>query len=42
MGVDNGRVTALRDAVPLTARDLMTGDVRNGVLDLRFRIDAQD
>jgi hypothetical protein len=33
---------ALRDAVLLTARDLLMGDVRNGIMDLRFRIDAED
>ena len=32
----------LRTAVLFTARDLMAGDIRNGVMDLRFRIDAQD
>lgn len=26
----------------LTARDLMAGDIRNGVIDLRFRIDAEN
>jgi hypothetical protein len=35
-------LAALRDAVLVTARDLLTGDVRDGVLDLRFRIDAED
>jgi hypothetical protein len=33
---------ALRDAVLFTARDLLKGDVEDGVLDLRFRIDAED
>ena len=33
---------ALRNAVLLTARDLMMGDIRDGILDLRFRIDAED
>ena len=32
----------LRAAVLLAARDVMTGDIRNGVLDLRLRIDAED
>jgi hypothetical protein len=35
-------LAALRDAVLYTARDLLTGDVRDGLLDLRFRIDAED
>jgi hypothetical protein len=35
-------LSALREAVLFTARDLMTGDVRNGVIDLGFRIDAED
>ena len=25
-----------------TARDLMSGDIRNGIVDLRYRIDAED
>ncbi len=33
---------ALRDSVFATARDLLMGDVRDGLLDLRFRIDAED
>ena len=33
---------ALRDAVLFTARDVMMGDLRDGLLDLRFRIDAED
>jgi hypothetical protein len=33
---------ALRKAVLVTARDLMAGDMRQGVLDFRFRIDAED
>jgi hypothetical protein len=32
----------LRNAVLFSVRDLIAGDVRRGVLDLRFRIDAQD
>ena len=35
-------LSALRDAVLFTARDLLMGDVRDGLLDLRFRIDAED
>lgn len=33
---------SLRTAVLAAARDLMVGDMRNGVLDLRFRIEAED
>ena len=35
-------IEALRKAVLVSARDLMTGDVREGVIDLRFRIDVED
>jgi hypothetical protein len=35
-------LAALRNAVLIAARDLMIGDIRNGLLDLRFRIDAED
>ena len=35
-------LATLHDAVLFTARDLMMGDVQNGVLDLRYRIDAED
>ncbi|MGZ2410988.1 uncharacterized protein DUF6894 [Sphingomonas sp. F9_3S_D5_B_2] len=31
----------LRTHVMITARDLIAGDVRNGVIDFRYRIDAQ-
>ena len=33
---------ALRRAVLLNARDCISGDIRNGIIDLRFRIDAED
>ena len=32
----------LRTAVMFSARDLIAGDVRDGVIDFRFRIDAED
>ena len=35
-------LAALRVAVLFAVRDLLIGDVRNGVMDLRFRIDAED
>ncbi len=41
-GLDYPNVEALRKAVLVAARDLMTGDIREGVLDFRFRIDAED
>ena len=33
---------SLRKAVLSTVRDLMCGDIVAGVIDLRFRIDAED
>ncbi len=41
-GIEYSSLNALRKAVLISARDLMTGDVRDGVLDFRFRIDAED
>jgi hypothetical protein len=41
-GLEYPSVEALRKAVLIAARDLMTGDIRDGVLDFRFRIDAED
>jgi hypothetical protein len=41
-GIDYPSMEALRAAVLATVRDLMSGDVRSGLLDLRFRIDAED
>jgi hypothetical protein len=41
-GLEYPSVEALRKAVLVAARDLMTGDIRVGVLDFRFRIDAED
>jgi hypothetical protein len=35
-------LAALRAAVLITARDLMRRDAGDGMLDLRFRIDAED
>jgi len=35
-------LAALRDAVLITARDLMKRDAGDGMLDMRFRIDAED
>ena len=41
-GKDFATLDELRTAVLFSARDLMAGDLRNGVLDFRFRIDAED
>ena len=41
-GVEYESLDALRKAVLATARDLMCGDMVAGVLDFRFRIDAED
>lgn len=41
-GLDFPSVEAVRKAVLIAARDLMTGDIREGVLDFRFRIDVED
>lgn len=39
-GKEFADLAALRRAVLHTARDLIRGDVGNGVIDFRFRIDA--
>jgi hypothetical protein len=41
-GLEFASLEALRAAVLLAARDLMAGDLRSGVVDFRFRIDAED
>jgi hypothetical protein len=41
-GSEYESMDALRTAVLATVRDLMAGDMRNGVLDFRFRVDAED
>lgn len=41
-GREFASLAALRDAVLFTARDCLVNDVRDGVLDLRFRIDVED
>jgi hypothetical protein len=41
-GVEYASLDALRKAVLAAARDLMRGDMVAGVLDFRFRIDAED
>ncbi len=41
-GLEFADLDALRKAVLFTARDLLAGDVRDGIIDLRFRIDAEN
>ena len=41
-GVEYESLQALREAVLRTVRDLMSGDMVGGVIDFRFRIDAED
>ena len=41
-GLEYVSVDAVRKAALAAARDLMTGDIRGGVIDLRFRIDVED
>ncbi len=41
-GVEYESLDLLRAAVMRSARDLLSGDIKGGVIDLRFRIDAQD
>ena len=41
-GTEFADMDALKTAVMFTARDLMAGDIRRGIVDLGFRIDAQD
>jgi hypothetical protein len=40
-GVEHRDLDALRKAVLVAARDLIMGDVERGVIDMRFRIDAE-
>jgi hypothetical protein len=41
-GVEFVSLGAMRTGVMIAARDLMCGDIGRGVLDMRFRIDAED
>ena len=41
-GIEYANLDDLRKNVLIAVRDLISGDVRNGVIDLRFRIDAED
>lgn len=33
---------SLKQAVLVNVRDMMAGDIRSGIIDLRYRIDAED
>src|SRR3982751_6784708 len=41
-GQEFASVEELRKAVMFAARDIMAGDIRNGIIDLRYRIDAEN
>jgi hypothetical protein len=41
-GQEFADVEAIRQAVLVSVRDLMSGDIRTGIIDLRYRIDAED
>ena len=41
-GVELSDIDALRKKVITAARDILVGDLRNGVVDLRYRVDAEN
>ena len=41
-GVELVDLEAVRRSVMRAARDILAGDLRNGVVDLRYRIDAEN
>jgi hypothetical protein len=41
-GIEYADIDDLKKKVLIAVRDLISGDVTNGVIDLRFRIDAED
>jgi len=41
-GVELVDLEAVRQSVMRAARDILAGDLRNGVVDLRYRIDAEN
>lgn len=41
-GHELGDMEGVRRAVMLSVRDIMAGDLKDGVIDLRFRIDAEN
>jgi hypothetical protein len=40
-GLEFADIDAVKKAVLFSARDMIAGDVRNGIIDLRYRIDAE-
>ena len=40
-GLELPDLEAVRTAVLLAARDMLAGDIRQGLIDLRYRIDAE-
>jgi hypothetical protein len=41
-GIEYASLDAMRKAVMATVRDVMSGDVLRGILDMRFRVDAEN
>lgn len=41
-GVDLPDLDAVKKAVVTGARDVMVGDLRNGLIDFRYRVDAEN
>ena len=41
-GIEYADMDELRKKVLIAVRDLISGDVKGGLIDLRFRIDAED
>jgi hypothetical protein len=41
-GVEMAGLEAVKSAVLASARDVMVGDLKKGLLDLRYRIDAEN
>ena len=41
-GIEYADIDELRKKVLIAVRDLISGDVKGGLIDLRFRIDAED
>ena len=41
-GVELADMEAVRKNAMVAARDILAGDLRNGVVDLRYRIDAEN
>jgi hypothetical protein len=41
-GVELSDMDAIRKKVMTAARDILVGDLRNGVVDLRYRVDAEN